>query len=216
MHNAIGGNKSMQTSKVIAFYPRSIPRMFGLLCILLALASCSLDALAQETANQTNTNTQPDQVRIPDLKIDAPIIPVGINSYGAMEAPGAGHRASDPIWGTTFWWKEGAQPGQVGNAVLAGHVDRNDGSRAVFWNLDKIHPGNLITIVTQSGQTLTFRVTDVEAFDNPDGGPNDPIIQRVFGPATSANLNLITCYGDWVGTEYNKRLVVFSTLVTGA
>lgn len=143
-------------------------------------------------------------------------MPVGINSYGAMEAPGAGHAASDPIWGTTFWWKDGAQPGQTGNAVLAGHVDRNDGSHAVFWNLDRLQPGKVITITMQSGQTFTFRVTSVEAFNNPDGGPNDPIIQRVFGPATSANLNLITCYGTWVGTEYNKRLVVFSTLVTGA
>ena len=133
-----------------------------------------------------------------------------------MQAPGAGHPASDPIWATAFWWKLGAQPGQPGNAVLAGHVDRNDGSRAVFWNLGQIQPGDLITITTQSGQTLRFQVTDVEAFDNPDGGPNDPVIQRVFGPASTANLNLITCYGSWIGTEYNQRLVVFSTLITGS
>ncbi len=148
--------------------------------------------------------------------MDAPIIAVGEDQYGAMEAPGAGHPASDPIWGTAFWWKYGAMPGQPGNAVLAGHVDRNDGSRAVFWNLRQIQPGDDISITEQSGQVFTFQVTHIQAFDNPDGGPNDPIIQRVFGPAATANLNLITCAGSWIGTEYNQRLVVFSTLVPSA
>jgi sortase (surface protein transpeptidase) len=189
-------------------------------CALLALASCGTGVLANSPTNQAIhpqiANSQPARIQIPSLSLDAPIMPVGEDQYGAMQAPGAGHPASDPIWATAFWWKQGAEPGQPGNAVLAGHVDRNDGSRAVFWNLGQIQQGNLITITTQSGQTLSFRVTDVEAYNNPDGGPNDPVIQRVFGPATTANLNLITCYGTWIGTEYNQRLVVFSTLVTGA
>ena len=155
------------------------------------------------------------RLRIPSLGMDAPIMPVGEDQYGAMEAPGAGHPASDPIWATTFWWKYGALPGAAGNAVLAGHVDRNDGSRAVFWNLRRIQPGDHISITEQSGQVLTFQVTQVKAFANPDGGPNDPTIQRVFGPATTANLNLITCAGSWIGTEYNQRLVVFSSLIAG-
>ena len=60
----------------------------------------------------------------------------------------------------------------------------------------------------------TTNRAQVQASPIPDGGPNDPLIQRVFGPATTANLNLITCYGDWIGTEFNKRLIVFSTLVS--
>ena len=205
----------MKTSEPFLLCAKRILIISLLLCAVLSLASCGLDASANGASNQA-TNPQPSRLHISGLKIDAPIIPVGVDSYGAMEAPGAGHPASDPIWGTAFWWKQGVSPGQSGNAVLAGHVDRNDGSHAVFWNLARIQPGNLITITNQSGQTSTFRVTSVESFNNPDGGPNDPVIQRVFGPASSANLNLITCYGDWVGTEYNKRLVVFSTLVPNA
>jgi hypothetical protein len=158
--------------------------------------------------------SQPTHLSIPSLSLDATILPVGTDRYGAMEAPGAGHPASDPIWGSAFWWKFGAKPGQPGNAVLAGHVDRNDGSRAAFWNLGQIQPGDQITITEQAGQRFTFQVTQVRAFPIPDGGPTDPIIERVFGPATTANLNLITCYGDWIGTEFNERLVVFSTLVS--
>src|SRR5262249_24467727 len=149
----------------------------------------------------------------PSLGVDAAILPVGTDHYGAMEAPGAGHQASDPIWGSAFWWKLGAKPGQPGNAVLAGHVDRPDGSQGTFWNLGKLRPGDQIIITEQEGQTFTFQVTQATAFPIADGGPDDPLIQRVFGNGTTANLNLITCYGDWIGSEFNKRLVVFSTLI---
>lgn len=191
----------------------------GLLCAVMALTSCgqglATTAPTSQGLHPELALSQPSRLVIPSLGMDAPIMPVGVDQYGAMQAPGAGHPASDPIWATSFWWNGGATPGQPGNAVLAGHVDRNDGSRAVFWNLSAIHTGDEIRIINQTGQTLTFRVTDVEAFTDPDGGPNDPVIQRVFGPASTANLNLITRYGTWIGTEYNKRLVVFSTLVSG-
>jgi sortase A len=203
------------------FYLASTRRLLtiaGLLCTLLALASCGPSLFADGTTNQAtpsaNISSQPIRLRIPDLGIDASIQPVGENRYGAMEVPGAGHPVNDPIWNTAFWWKPGTTPGQPGNAVLAGHVDRVDGSRGIFWNLSQLQPGSRISITDQLGRTFTFQVTSLESFANPDGGPNDPIIQRVFGPAPTANLNLITCYGSWIGTEFNKRLVVFSTLVT--
>lgn len=210
----------MKAHRFLLFITKRTLMISGLLCALLALASCGPGLSGAGTASKpvqpAISHNQPNRLRIPSLGVDAPIMPVGEDRYGAMEAPGAGHPASDPIWGTAFWWKLGALPGQPGNAVLAGHVDRNDGSRAVFWNLRQIQPGDHIIIINQSGKIFTFQVTSVESFANPDGGPGDPVIQRVFGPASTANLNLITCYGTWIGTEFNKRLVVFSTLITGA
>ncbi len=184
---------------------------------LLACTSCGPGEPAHQGAKPlVNARfSQPVRLQVPSLGVDAAILPVGEDRYGAMEAPGAGHPASDPIWGRAFWWKLGVQPGEPGNAVLAGHVDRNDGSRAVFWNLHTIQPGDKIIITEQGGQKYTFQVTSIEAVDNPTGGPTDPVIQRIFGPATTANLNLITCGGDWIGTEYDQRLVVFSTVVAG-
>jgi hypothetical protein len=38
-------------------------------------------------------------------------------------------------------------------------------------------------------------------------------VQRIFGPSLTPNLNLLTCWGTWDGTTYNRRLVVYSTLV---
>lgn len=203
----------MQTIRALCLSPRTA--ILYLALILLACTSCGPGDLGHQAAHPLlNTRfSQPVRLQVPSLSIDATIRPVGEDRYGAMEAPGAGHPASDPIWGQAFWWKPGIQPGSPGNAVIAGHVDRNDGSRAAFWNLRDIQPGDQIIITEQGGQKYTFQVASLDAVDNPTGGPNDPVIQRIFGPAATANLNLITCGGDWIGTEYAQRLVVFSTLV---
>jgi hypothetical protein len=142
--------------------------------------------------------------------INASVMPVGTDAQGAMAAPEGPN--NDPIWLTTFWWELGAKPGEIGNAVIAGHLDRKDGSPAVFWWLHLLRVGDTISVRTAAGTTLQFVVTDVETYLNPTGGPNDPVLQRIFGPATTANLNLITCAGDWTGKEYNKKLVVYTTL----
>ncbi len=119
---------------------------------------------------------------------------------------------NDPIWFKTFWWKYGAKPGQVGNTVIAGHLDRKDGSPAVFWWLNQLRKGDSVYVRTSAGTTLHYVVTEVVVYLNPEDGPNDPVLQRIFGPAPTANLNLITCAGDWTGKEYTKKLVVYTTL----
>src|SRR5262249_22390958 len=100
----------------------------------------------------------------------------------------------------------------IGNAVIAGHYDRKDGSPAIFWNLRDLQIGDSVYVRSAGGATLHFVVDDVETYLNPTGGQNDPVLQRIFGPASTANLNLITCTGDWTGKEYTKKLVVFTTL----
>jgi sortase A len=148
----------------------------------------------------------------PKAHINASVTQVGADANGAMAAPEGPN--NDPVWFTTFWWEYGARPGEIGNAVIAGHLDRKDGSPAVFWWLRLLVVGDSVYIRDAAGATLHFVVTDVETYLNPTGGQNDPILQHIFGPATTANLNLITCTGDWTGKEYNKKLVVYTTLAS--
>ncbi len=152
----------------------------------------------------------PAWISSPKARIDASVTQVGADAQGVMLAPEGPN--SDPVWFTTFWWEYGAKPGEIGNAVIAGHLDRKDGSPAVFWWLRLLRVGDSVYIRDAMGATLHFVVMDVETYLNPTGGQNDPILQRIFGPATTANLNLITCTGDWTGKEYNKKLVVYTTL----
>ncbi|HLW00625.1 MAG TPA: class F sortase [Ktedonobacterales bacterium] len=160
----------------------------------------------------TPTFYPPVWLSAPTAHIDASVISVGETADGAMDAPEGPN--DDPIWSTTFWWEYGAKPGQVGNTVIAGHLDRKDGSPAVFWWLNLLRVGDSVYVRTSQGTTLHYIVTDVETYLNPSTGPNDPVLQRIFGPATTANLNLITCAGDWTGKEYTKKLVVYTTLAS--
>ena len=150
-------------------------------------------------------------ITAPTATFAGPIIPVGLDAHGVMEAPEGAN--NDPVWSEAFWWRGGVMPGQVGNAVIGGHLDRRDGSPALFWNLHQLAVGDSVWVRTQQGITLHFVVKAVHAFANPAGGAADPVMQRIFGPAQTANLNLITCAGAWTGTEYNQKLVVFTTLV---
>jgi hypothetical protein len=163
------------------------------------------------TPTPTPTFSPPVWLSSSRAQIDAKVIGVGEDAQGAMAAPKGPN--DDPIWFTTFWWKYGAKPGQIGNAVIAGHLDRKDGSPAVFWRLHLLRKGDSVYVRTAQGVTWHYVVTDVETYLNPDTGPNDPVLQHIFGPATTANLNLITCAGDWTGKEYTKKLVVYTTLV---
>ncbi len=152
----------------------------------------------------------PVLLNVPKAHIAASVIPVGFNAQGAMAAPEGAN--SDPVWSEAFWWQYGVMPGQKGNAVIAGHLDRKDGSPAIFWWLHELAVGDAVFVRTAQGTTLHFVVTAVQTFVNPTGGAANPVLERIFGPAQTANLNLITCTGDWTGAEYNKKLVVFTTL----
>ncbi len=160
---------------------------------------------------QPGERPTPIWLNAPKAAIAGPVIPVGLDAHGNMAAPEGAN--SDPIWDEAFWWRAGAMPGQTGNAVIAGHLDRKDGSPAIFWNLNKLKVGDSVYVRTALGAALHFVVKDVSIVANPTGGAANPVLQRIFGPAQTANLNLITCAGDWTGTQYNKKLVIFTTLV---
>ena len=123
-----------------------------------------------------------------------PILALAPDDIGGMRAPQP-HGIGDPILNEVYWWDVGAVPGQPGNAAIAGHVNRPDGSSATFGNLNVPRPGDQIDVVTAGGAVLTFAVT---AKDTPlvyVHGGNDPTVQRIFGPSLTPNLNLLTCWG---------------------
>ncbi len=108
------------------------------------------------------------------------------------------------------WYKEGPVPGALGSAVIDGHLDGKDTPEAVFYNLDKLQPGDVVEVLDAKGKTLKFRVLETKTYDH------DAISTEVFIGDTSKHLlNLITCAGSWDKTKklYDKRVVVFTELV---
>jgi LPXTG-site transpeptidase (sortase) family protein len=92
----------------------------------------------------------PSRILIPALRVDAPIVPVGTESDGAMGTP---KTAAD-----VAWWQ--GMPVGKGNALFAAHHDWN-GDSGAFYSLGDLRPGAQVTVKGQ-GQSLTFIVTWVQ------------------------------------------------------
>jgi hypothetical protein len=159
----------------------------------------------------TPATWQPAQLLIPHLNIDAPVINVGKTASGAMDAP-TSQAIHSPYWTSVFWYDLGAAPGQAGNAVIAGHVNRVGGDPAIFWSLSSLVPGDDVFVFTVEGNSLHFVVDRVVNY--PANAPPQEAINAVFGPTTEHHLNLITCSGAWTSNGFDQRLVVFTTQVS--
>jgi LPXTG-site transpeptidase (sortase) family protein len=106
------------------------------------------------------------------------------------------------------WLSSGAQPGQAGNAVIAGH--RGIGSPGLFGHLENLRPGDRIRVSDASHGELVYEVTRVAMLDMSADSQ-----MQVFAPTTQQQLVLVTCFGQYSPTTltYDHRLVVFSRLL---
>lgn len=60
---------------------------------------------------------------------------------------------------TPSWFKDGFKVGELGNAVIAGHVD--DGvNPGVFTNLHKLQKGDKVEVSDRNNKKLVFKVYD--------------------------------------------------------
>lgn len=105
------------------------------------------------------------------------------------------------------WFTGGAVPGQVGPAVVVGHVDSWQGP-GVFARLRDLRPGEAIDVPRSDGSVAHFVVDSVERFDK-DAFPTD----RVYGATAGPTLRLVTCGGafDRTTRSYEDNVVVFAS-----
>lgn len=146
----------------------------------------------------------PIRLAIPSIGVDAAIQQVGINTKGNMAAP---NNYSD-----VGWYKHGTVPGNRGSAVIDGHVDNGLGFAGVFKRLREVAVGDDVFVATQGGKELHFVVSSVEIY------PYTRVpLETLFNRSDVPRLNLITCDGVWISTgrTYDKRLIVYTTLVGG-
>ncbi|PYZ96459.1 hypothetical protein CR205_12110 [Alteribacter lacisalsi] len=154
-----------------------------------------------EPAPEPEHGIVPLSLSIPAIEVEAEIEPVGVLDNGQMGVP-------DEAEGVA-WFEPGTMPGNTGNAVLAGHVDSRTGP-AVFWDLNKLEPGDEIHVTGEDGEPLTFEVQVSVSY-----GRTDAPIEEIFGPTDKKRLNLITCSGTFDSGEgtHDQRLVVYTELV---
>lgn len=144
----------------------------------------------------------PERVRIPAIQVDAPMMPVGLDAEGWVDAP----PAEDP--NLSGWFTGAVSPGEKGTAVVVGHVDNKQGP-AVFYGLGALKKGNRVEVARQDGKTAVFEIYGIEVFSKNDF-PGD----RVYGSKGGAELRVITCGGGFSQQNgYEGNVVTFARLV---
>jgi sortase (surface protein transpeptidase) len=142
---------------------------------------------------------EPVRVDIPALGVTDELVPVGLAPDRSMEIP--------PVDRVGFY-KLGPVPGEVGPAVLAGHVNYQ-GVAGSFQRIGDLKPGDRITVTGRDGAALTFEVYDVTQF------PKAAFrYDFVFGNRAAPELVLVTCSGTVVDHSYLDNTAVAARLVT--
>ncbi|BCB78881.1 class F sortase [Phytohabitans flavus] len=153
--------------------------------------------VAITTAPEHQLQGPPTRVRVPRIGVDSALVKLGLDKAGKLEAP--------TVYDKAGWFGGGPSPGDVGPAVLAGHVDSKAGP-AVFYRLHELKVGDKIE-VRRGKDTVTFTVTGVTRH------PKDKFpTAAVYGPTPGPELRLVTCGGvfDRVRNSYRDNIVVFA------
>jgi sortase (surface protein transpeptidase) len=146
-------------------------------------------------------SSPPVRVEIPAIGVSSTLVRLGLNPDGTMQVPGDYQVAG--------WFTGAPQPGQLGPAVIAGHVDSRTGP-AVFYRLRDLRPGDQIRVVRADRRVVRFRVDSLASY------PKQSLPgEEVFGATTAPVLRLITCAGtfDRAQRSYRENLVVSATRV---
>ncbi|WP_424641044.1 class F sortase [Embleya sp. AB8] len=144
----------------------------------------------------------PIRVRIPAIRVDAPLTGLDLQAGGRLAAP----PADEP--NLAGWYRDGTTPGAGGTAIVAGHVDTGEGP-AVFYHLGALHPGNTVEVDRADGDTAIFTIDAIEVY-RAEHFPD----HRVYTAATGAELRLITCGAGYDHTEqhYLGNVVAYAHL----
>jgi len=142
-------------------------------------------------------SVRPVALRIPAIGVNSRLERLTLDGRGELRAPRDPDKAG--------WYVDGPVPGDVGPAVLAGHVDSRTGP-AVFYRLSTLRAGARVTVALSDGSAVRFRVESVQAFPRAEFPT-----EQVYGATPEPVLRLITCGGVYdPGNGYRDNVVVFA------
>lgn len=145
--------------------------------------------------------SRPVLLRIASINVKTRLGEVGLQPDHQVMVPTSTAIAS--------WFKLGPSPGQVGSAVILGHVDSYIGP-GVFFQLRALRVGAQVDVTLANGTLTKFVVTGVVQYSKsafPD--------RLVYGSRGVSALQLVTCGGvfDHRTGHYESNIVVFTRLV---
>jgi sortase (surface protein transpeptidase) len=186
-----------------------------LLVLLATLAGCSAPDTpsAADVDGPSAYETLPPipvgmVLQIPELGVDTPLETLHRDDAGVLVPP----PVTEPD--KVGWYAEGVLPGEVGPALIAGHVSgRPEGATesmpGIFARLTELDAGDRV-IVVRGGEPLTFEIYQRGSYRK-DEFPTE----EVYGDRAGPELVLVTCGGafDPAAHSYEENIVVFARLV---
>ncbi|ALE07725.1 hypothetical protein AL755_10005 [Arthrobacter sp. ERGS1:01] len=146
----------------------------------------------------------PVSLKVPQVGIDTSLVPLGQAADGTMDVPGG--EPGDP----GGWYKYSPTPGQLGPAVILGHVNNLASPEGLFFRLHEMKPGQQFSVGRADGTVAVF-VVDKLALVKKATFPT----LAVYGNTDRAEIRLITCGGfDPASGEYTENTVVYGHLVS--
>ena len=144
--------------------------------------------------------SRPEVLSIPSIGVQTRLGLVGLQADRQVQVPASTAYAS--------WFDLGPTPGQVGSAVILGHVDSYKGP-GVFFRLRTLAVGASVNVTLADGVRASFAVTGVVQYSKsafPDA--------LVYGSHGERALQLVTCGGvfDHRTGHYESNIVVFTRL----
>nr|WP_244199706.1 class F sortase [Amycolatopsis thailandensis] len=179
-----------------------------------ALAGCGSDATppaappataaaAAPSVAKPFNGIRPTSVKIPKIGAESSLVTVAIDKDGKMSVPTAKHPMQ------AAWYRLSPVPGEVGPAILLGHVDGNK-QPGIFFKLKDVNPGDEVLVERSDGKNLKFVV------EKKDQVPKDQFPEEaVYGNTDKPQLRLITCGGVFDKEEhsYKDNVIVYANLV---
>jgi hypothetical protein len=158
-------------------------------------------AAARPAPDPVVARSVPVLLGIPAIGVQVSLATLGLNPDGTVQVP------------TDFqqpgWYRFGPSPGQIGSAVILGHVDSYRGP-AVFFQLHSLRAGDAIGVTLADGVVAHFVVTAVVTYTKAQFPAN-----LVYASHGYSALQMVTCGGrfDRTSGHYLSNIVVYSTLV---
>lgn len=154
-----------------------------------------------EASEQTSAtqSAAPASVQIPDIGVDSPLLHLGLQADGTLEVP-----PTDP-GSPAGWYDKSPSPGEIGPAILLGHVNDTRNASGVFGRLQELTAGDIVQVTLEDQTTVEFVVTNAEMY-----GKDEFPTQKVYGDTEGSEIRLITCDGyDSATGQWGDNLVVY-------
>lgn len=144
--------------------------------------------------------SDPVHLRLPSIGVESDLMELGLMDDGSLEVPPTAYPAG--------WFTGAPTPGELGPAIVAGHVDYAK-EVGVFHDLHRMEAGDKVFVERADGSTAVFTVTTVKQYAKNAFPTGD-----VYGDIDHAGLRLITCGGefDWEAMSHRDNIVVFAEL----